>query len=93
MNPIAVLRRHFANVERSRQMLEEIREGIANLTDVTNRHLMGLAQIIEEAKAAYRPAMLPLKEPEVVSNACLRQPIPLQTAQHESPGDRPASRI
>jgi hypothetical protein len=49
MNPIAVLRRHFANVERSRQMLEEIREGIANLTDVTNRHLMRLAEIMAEA--------------------------------------------
>ena len=49
MNPIATLRRHFANVERSRQLLEEIREGIANLTDVTNRHLVRLTEIMDEA--------------------------------------------
>jgi len=49
MNPIRALRRHFANVERSRQLLEEIREGIANLTDVTNRHLI---KLIEETQLA-----------------------------------------
>jgi hypothetical protein len=30
-------------------MLEEIREGIANLTDVTNRHLVKLIEITEAA--------------------------------------------
>ena len=54
MNPIAVLRRYFANVERSRQMLEEIREGVANLTDVTNRHLVKLIEIMEAASADAR---------------------------------------
>jgi len=49
MNPLASIRRHFANVERSRQLLEEIREGIANLTDVTNRHLVRLTEIMDEA--------------------------------------------
>ena len=49
MNPIATLRRHFANVERSRQLLEEIREGVANLTDVTNRHLIKLQELMEQA--------------------------------------------
>ena len=64
MNPIAVLRRYFANVERSRQMLEEIREGVANLTDVTNRHLVKLIEIMEpaaeearRADARYRPTL------------------------------------
>jgi hypothetical protein len=51
MNPVAVLRRHFANVERSRQMLEEIREGVANLTDVTNRHMVKLVDMLERAAA------------------------------------------
>jgi hypothetical protein len=49
MNPIRTLRRHFANVERSAQLLAEIREGIANLTDVTNRHLI---KLIEETQLA-----------------------------------------
>lgn len=49
MNPIRTLRRHFANVERSTQLLAEIREGIANLTDVTNRHLI---KLIEETQQA-----------------------------------------
>jgi hypothetical protein len=49
MNPIAALKRHFENVERSRQLLEEIREGVANLTDVTNRHLIKLAELMELA--------------------------------------------
>ena len=49
MNPIAALRRYFANIERSRQLLEEIREGVANLTDVTNRHLIKLVEIMELA--------------------------------------------
>jgi hypothetical protein len=48
MNPIDSLRRHFANVERSRQLLEEIREGVANLTDVTNRHLIKLQELMQE---------------------------------------------
>jgi hypothetical protein len=54
MNPIASLRRHFANVERSRQLLEEIREGVANLTDVTNRHLIKLQELMQEAIADSR---------------------------------------
>ena len=49
MNPIRTLKRHFANVERSTQLLAEIREGIANLTDVTNRHLI---KLIEETQLA-----------------------------------------
>lgn len=49
MNPILILKRHFANVERSTQLLAEIREGIANLTDVTNRHLI---KLIEETQLA-----------------------------------------
>ncbi len=49
MNPIRTIKRHFANVERSTQLLAEIREGIANLTDVTNRHLI---KLIEEAQLA-----------------------------------------
>jgi len=49
MNPIRTLKRHFANVERSTQLLAEIREGIANLTDVTNRHLI---KLIEETQTA-----------------------------------------
>jgi hypothetical protein len=48
MNPIDSLRRHFANVARSRQLLEEIREGVANLTDVTNRHLIKLQELMQE---------------------------------------------
>jgi len=53
MNPIRTLKRHFANVERSTQLLAEIREGIANLTDVTNRHLI---KLIEETQLAAAPA-------------------------------------
>jgi len=49
MNPLAIIRRYFANVERSRQMLEEIRAGLDNLTEVTNRHLIKLIEIMEEA--------------------------------------------
>jgi hypothetical protein len=56
MNPIAILKRHFANVERSRQLLEEIRDGIANLTDVTNRHLVKLTETIEVATDEARRA-------------------------------------
>jgi hypothetical protein len=56
MNPVAVIRRHLESAQRSRQMLEEVREGIANQTDVTNRHLMKLTEIMakaaEEAKRA-----------------------------------------
>jgi hypothetical protein len=33
MNPLAAIRRYLANVENSHQILGEIREGIANLTD------------------------------------------------------------
>jgi hypothetical protein len=50
MNPIAAVRRYCANIERSRQILEEIREGIANLTDVTNRRLVKLTEIMEAIK-------------------------------------------
>jgi hypothetical protein len=49
MNPIAVMKRYLENVERSRQLLEEIRAGIANLTDVTNRHLVRLIELTDEA--------------------------------------------
>ncbi len=49
MNPLAAIRRHLANVERSRQMLEEIREGLDNLTNVTNRHLVRLVELTEAA--------------------------------------------
>ena len=45
MNPIAVLKRHFANVERSRQLLTEIREGVANLAELGDRHLTKLAEV------------------------------------------------
>jgi len=51
MNPIRTLKQHFANVERSTQLLAEIREGIANLTDVTNRHLIKLIEETQLAKA------------------------------------------
>jgi hypothetical protein len=59
MNPIVSLRWHFANVERSRQLLEEIREGVANLTDVTNRHLIKLQELMQEAPAQTDRAKVP----------------------------------
>ncbi|MGD0429885.1 MAG: FkbM family methyltransferase [Acetobacteraceae bacterium] len=56
MNPVAAIRRHFATTERSRQMLEEVREGIANQTDVTNRHLARLVDVMAEAVEATKRA-------------------------------------
>jgi ElaB/YqjD/DUF883 family membrane-anchored ribosome-binding protein len=44
------LRRTFGNVDRSTQLLAEIREGIANMTDVLNRS--SLAQQQAQADAA-----------------------------------------
>ena len=39
MNPIRSLRTAFGNLARMVQLLAEIREGVANLTDVVNRKL------------------------------------------------------
>lgn len=40
MNPFRALRQVFINQSRSVQVLEEIRQGIANLTDVLNQRLI-----------------------------------------------------
>jgi hypothetical protein len=77
MNPIRTLKRHFANVERSTQLLAEIREGIANLTDVTNRHLI---KLIEETQLANDP-----REPSTIEDVTFARGYPNgadQSARH-----------
>jgi hypothetical protein len=47
MRLIATLRQFFMNVERSRHMLEGIMAGVANQTEVINRHMMTLTEIAD----------------------------------------------
>lgn len=48
MRPLAALRRLFGNSDRSTQLLAEIREGIANMTDVMNRGNERSEQLLSE---------------------------------------------
>ncbi len=50
MNLIATLRQFFMNVERSRHMLEGIMEGVANQTELINRHMMTLTEIADRRR-------------------------------------------
>lgn len=55
MNPIRILKRFFINVDRSAQLLAEIREGVANMTDVMDRRLSKIASELETQQRSAQP--------------------------------------
>lgn len=58
MGILTALRKTFGNVDRSTQLLAEIREGIANLTDVVNRRLQAGAATTDQATRTTRADQL-----------------------------------
>ena len=57
MNPVRVLKNAFINLSNSAQLLAEIREGVANMTDVIDRrmkHLSGTVAALESMRGEAR---------------------------------------
>lgn len=79
MSVIGALRHGFQNLARAVQLLAEIRDGIANLTTVTDRRLKGVEAALAETQR--------LLQDQTRSDA------PAQNAGPVSPTTRPGGRF